>query len=123
MGLYTEEQQQKYIVGMRECARQALEQVLRVTKLARFGADEASLQALDRFADDYHANGVVNDNNTRFYTVGLGTLMGDLLLKKYGGKWVIDKQYTIETLDAAGAARRAGCPVLVRAPTELARRR
>src|SRR5579859_4502747 len=105
MGLYTEEQQQKYILGMRECARQALEQVLRVTKLARFAADEASMRALDQCADDYRANGikgVVNDNNTRFYIVGLGTLMGDLLLKKYGGKWVIDKEYSIETLNAAG---------------------
>jgi hypothetical protein len=105
MGLYTEEQQQKYLVGLRRCARETLEQVQRVTKLARFGADEASLRALDQCADDYRANGikgVVNDNNTRFYIVGLGTLMGDLLLKKYGGKWVIDKEYTIETLNAAG---------------------
>ena len=103
MGLYTEEQQQEFIASLRETARATLDQLMQVSKLARFGADEESLRALDRFADGYRAEGVVNDNNTRGYIFGLGTLLGDLLIKKYGGKWVIDKAYSIETRNAAGA--------------------
>ena len=103
MGLYTEEQQREFIVSMRQAARDTLEQLKHVAKLATFGANDESLRALDRFADEYRAKGVVNDNNTRGYIFGLGTLLGDLLLKKYGGKWVIDKAYSIETRNAAGA--------------------
>jgi hypothetical protein len=102
MGLYTETQQQEFVASMRETAQDTLRQLMQVFKLAGFGDDEESLRALDRFADGYRAEGVVNDNNTKGYTFGLGTLLGDLLLKKYGGKWVIDKSYSIETRNAAG---------------------
>jgi hypothetical protein len=103
MGLYTEAQQQEFLASMRETAQQTLGQLQQVFKLARFGDNQESLQALDRFADEYRAQGVVNDHNTRGYIFGLGTLLGDLLLKKYGGKWVIDGSYSIETRNAAGA--------------------
>jgi hypothetical protein len=103
MGLYTETQQQEFIASMRQTAQDTLRQLMQVAKLAGFGDDEESLRVLDRFADEYRAKGVVNDNNTTGYTFGLGTLLGDLLLKKYGGKWVIDKSYSIETRNAAGA--------------------
>jgi Domain of unknown function (DUF3806) len=103
MGLYTEAHQQEFVASMRKTAQDTLRQLMQVVNLAGFRADEESLRALDRFADGYRAQGVVNDNNTTGYTVGLGTLLGDLLLKKYGGKWIIDKAYSIETRNAAGA--------------------
>ncbi len=103
MGLYTPAQQEELVVSMRQTARDTLGQLLSVSKLASFGENEPSLRALDLFADGYRTQGVVNDHNTWGYTVGLGTLLGDLLLKKYGGKWVIDKTYSIETRNAAGA--------------------
>jgi len=103
MGLYTEEQQQEFVASMHETAQDTLNQLMEVFRLANFGDDEESLTALDRFADGYRAEGTVNDHNTRGYTVGLGTLLGDLMLKKYGGRWVVDKAYSIETRNADGA--------------------
>ena len=103
MGRYTEAQQQELVASLRSAAQQTLAQLMQVIKLARFGEDEDSLRALDQFADGYRTQGVVNDHNTNGYIFGLGTLLGDLLLKRYGGKWMIDKGYSIETRNAAGA--------------------
>ncbi len=103
MGRYTEAQQQEFVASLRSAAQQTLAQVMQVSKLARFGDNEESLQALDRFADGYRTEEVVNDRNTNGYIFGLGTLLGDLLLKRYGGRWVIDEGYSIETRNAAGA--------------------
>lgn len=102
MGLYSEAQQTEFVTSMRETARNTLQQLKDVFQLAQFGDNPESLSTLDRFTEEYLARGVVNEKNTNGYIIGLGTLLGDLLLQKFGGRWVIDKAYTLETRNAAG---------------------
>jgi hypothetical protein len=103
MGPFTEAQQLEMVSSLRQTARDTLVQLKKVIKLTAFGLNDESLRALDQFALEYRTQGIVSDHNTKGYTFGVGTLLGDLLIEKYGGKWVIDKHYTIATRSAKGA--------------------
>lgn len=102
MARYSEEQQEEFIASLRDTARGTLRQLQEVLGLPSFGDDEASLRSLDTFADMYSAQSGNTERITNGYIFGLGTLLGDLMIQKYGGKWVVDAAYTIVTRHSAG---------------------
>jgi hypothetical protein len=99
---YNAQQRQDMLTELRSIGKDVVAAMRRSTGLIEFGDNPATLAAMDKFADLYFSQREKTEQSTNSILFGLGTLLSDLLARKYGGTWPMGPTYSLQVKDAEG---------------------